>query len=60
MRIETLPDSTDNPRLQIPRYPDEILADSHEPSLTQQEINDGHTYWMASWPKAKRWRHGKD
>ena len=54
VRIETrFQIITDNPRLQIRVYPDEILADSHEPSLTQQEINDGHTYWMASWPKGE-------
>ena len=51
VRIETrFQIVTDNPRLQIRVYPDEILADSHEPSLTQQEINDGHAYWTASWP----------
>lgn len=54
VRIETrFQIVTDNPRLQIRVYPDEILADSHEPSLTQQEINDGHTYWTASWPKGE-------
>ena len=50
VRIETrFQVVTDNPRLQIRVYPDEILADSHEPSLTQQEIDDGHAYWTASW-----------
>jgi ribosomal protein L16/L10AE len=44
---------TDNPRLQIRVYPDEILADSHEPSLTQQEIDAGHVYWTASWPNGE-------
>jgi hypothetical protein len=44
---------TDNPRLQIRVYPDEILADSHEPSLTQQEIDAGHAYWTASWPNGE-------
>jgi hypothetical protein len=54
VRIETrFQIITDNPRLQIRVYPDEILADSHERSLTQQEINDGHTYWTASWPKGE-------
>jgi hypothetical protein len=54
VRIETrFQIITDNPRLQIRVYPDEILADSHEPSLTQQEINDGHVYWTASWPEGE-------
>ena len=38
-----------NPRLQIRVYPDEILADAHEPLLTQQEVDAGHAYWTASW-----------
>jgi hypothetical protein len=51
VRIETrFQVVTDNPRLQIRVYPDEILADSHESSLTQQEIDAGHAYWTASWP----------
>jgi hypothetical protein len=51
VRIETrFQIITDNPRLQIRVYPDEILADSHEPSLTQTEIDAGHAYWTASWP----------
>jgi hypothetical protein len=42
VRIETrFQVITDNPRLEIRVYPDEILADSHEPSLTQQEIDRG-------------------
>jgi hypothetical protein len=54
VRIETrFQVITDNPRLQIRVYPDEILADSHEPSLTQQEIDAGHAYWTASWPNAE-------
>ncbi len=54
VRIETrFQVITDNPRLQIRVYPDEILADSHEPSLTQQEINDGHAYWTTSWPNGE-------
>ena len=54
VRIETrFQMVTDNPRLQIRVYPDEILADSHEPSLTQQEIDAGHAYWTASWPNGE-------
>ena len=54
VRIETrFQVVTDNPRLQIRVYPDEILADSHEPSLTQQEIDAGHAYWTASWPNGE-------
>ena len=54
VRIETrFQIVTDNPRLQIRVYPDEILADSHEPSLTQQEIDAGHAYWTASWPSGE-------
>ena len=54
VRIETrFQVVTDNPRLQIRVYPDEILADSHEPSLTQQEIDAGHAYWTASWPSGE-------
>jgi hypothetical protein len=54
VRIETrFQIVTDNPRLQIRVYPDEILADSHEPSLTQQEIDASHAYWTASWPSGE-------
>ncbi len=31
-------------------YPDEILADSFEPELTDEEIADGQAYWDAAWP----------
>jgi hypothetical protein len=54
VRIETrFQVVTNNPRLQIRVYPDEILADSHEPSLTQAEIDAGHAYWTASWPSGE-------
>jgi hypothetical protein len=50
VRIETrFQAESDNPRLQIRVYPDEILADSHEPLLTQQEVDAGRAYWTASW-----------
>jgi hypothetical protein len=50
VRIETrFQVGSDNPRLQIRVYPDEILADSHEPSLTQEEVDAGRAYWTASW-----------
>jgi len=31
-------------------YPDEILADSFEPELTDEEVADGQAYWDAGWP----------
>lgn len=50
VRIETrFQIATHNPRLQIRVYPDEMLADSHEPLLTQQEVDAGRAYWTASW-----------
>jgi len=50
VRIETrFQISARNPRLQIRVYPDEILADAHEPLLTQQEVDAGRAYWTASW-----------
>jgi hypothetical protein len=31
-------------------YPDEILSDSFEPELTDEEVADGQAYWDAAWP----------
>jgi len=31
-------------------YPDDIFADSHEPELTDAEIEDGHRFWETGWP----------
>lgn len=47
IRIETrfTPDT-----LLLRVYPDEILADSFEPELTDDEIADGLTFWDAAWP----------
>ena len=36
--------------LQLRVYPDDILADTFEPELTDQEIDDGRTFWEAAWP----------
>jgi len=30
-------------------YPDQIAIDAHEPGLTQQEIDDGTSYWTQVW-----------
>ena len=50
VRIETrFQIAARNPHLQIRVYPDEILADSHEPLLTQQEVDAGRAYWTESW-----------
>jgi hypothetical protein len=52
VRIETRVESggQDLPSvLKIRIYPDEILADAHEPSLTQQEVDAGRAYWNKSW-----------
>jgi hypothetical protein len=34
-------------------YPDQIAIDSHEAELTDQEINDGKTYWDTVWRAGK-------
>ena len=31
-------------------YPDDIVADSFEPELTDEEITDGKAYWDTAWP----------
>ena len=31
-------------------YPDEIVADSFEPELTDEEIADGKAFWDGAWP----------
>jgi hypothetical protein len=31
-------------------YPDDIVADSFEPELTDEEIADGQAYWDGAWP----------
>lgn len=30
-------------------YPDQIAINTHEPELTQQEIDDGESYWTGVW-----------
>jgi hypothetical protein len=44
VRIETRFDS-DNSSLRVRIYPDEVLADSHEPGLTETERAAGVAYW---------------
>jgi hypothetical protein len=31
-------------------YPDDIFADSHEPELTDGEVEDGQRFWQTAWP----------
>jgi hypothetical protein len=50
VRIETRFKPQDNvPHLWLRIYPDEIVADFHEPELTEQELEAGKTFWRAAW-----------
>ncbi len=50
VRIETRFKPVDNvPHLWVRIYPDEIVADFHEPELTEQELEAGRTFWRAAW-----------
>lgn len=50
IRIETRFTPVGKPKeLKVRIYPDEILADTHEPGLTRTEIEDGKTYWNTAW-----------
>lgn len=58
VRVETRFDRA-NSQLLIRVYPDEILADAHEPSLTIAEQQDGTAYWAAvagGTAEAEAWR----
>ena len=58
VRVETRFDRA-NSQLLIRVYPDEILADAHEPSLTAAEQQDGNAYWAAvagGTAEAEAWR----
>ena len=50
VRIETRFKPVNNvPHLWLRIYPDEIVADFHEPELTEQELEAGKTFWKAAW-----------
>jgi hypothetical protein len=42
-----------SPELRVRIYPDEILADAHEPELTAAEQTAGQQFWTAGWDPAK-------
>jgi len=60
VRIETRFKTVDNAfQLWLRIYPDEIMADLHEPELTQEEADAGQTYWTTAWNADKEpdaWR----
>src|SRR5215211_4707551 len=60
VRIETrFKPHDDTPHLWVRIYPDEIVADFHEPELTEQELEAGKTFWKAAWDpthEADAWR----
>jgi hypothetical protein len=41
------------PELRVRIYPDEILADAHEPELTAAEVTAGQRFWTSGWDPAK-------
>ena len=41
------------PELRVRIYPDEILADAHEPELTATEVTAGQRFWTSGWDPAK-------
>jgi len=50
VRIETRFKTSDGAsQLWLRVYPDEIVADLHEPELTQQELDLGTAYWTTAW-----------
>src|SRR5262245_27040373 len=60
VRIETRFGARDGrPCLRVRVYPDEIVADSHEPELRPSERDAGETYWRTAWEPAREpeaWR----
>jgi len=42
-------DTSERPELWVRIYPDQIAINTHEPELTQQEIDDGESYWSGVW-----------
>src|SRR3989442_7769372 len=55
VRLETRFDRSANqsPVLKIRVYPDEIMADLHEPQLTPAEFEAGKSYWQNSWQQGE-------
>ena len=51
LRLETRFKTTveGRPQLWVRVYPDSCLVDGFEPSLTDQEIANGHVFWAAVW-----------
>ncbi|MEP6733164.1 MAG: hypothetical protein ABJE10_21150 [bacterium] len=60
VRIETRFGTSDGkPSLRVRVYPDEIMADGHEPELTADEKSAGENYWKTGWVPAEEvtaWR----
>ena len=53
VRIETRFKPHDQrPHLWVRIYPDEIVADFHEPELTNEELEAGKTFWRTAWDPA--------
>ena len=42
------------PELQVRIYPDEIVADTHEPALTTAEVDAGRVFWNTVWQNPDR------
>jgi hypothetical protein len=55
VRLETRFDTAadQSPILKIRVYPDEIMADLHEPQLTPAEFEAGKAYWQSSWQQGE-------
>jgi len=50
VRVETCFDTSVTPALlRVRVYPDEALADSHEPALTARELEAGRRFWRDTW-----------
>ena len=51
VRLETrfAKDATGATSLKVRIYPDELMANTHEPPLTEAERNAGITYWRRGW-----------
>jgi hypothetical protein len=51
LRLETRFKSGDDgePQLWVRAYPDNCLVDSFEPSLTEQEVENGAAFWASIW-----------
>ena len=53
VRLETRFATTDaGPQLLVRIYPDEVVADTHEPELTDVELALGQQYWVTGWDPA--------